>query len=243
MSGSVRRCPRCGFRGDGIPYFRRPSHVALLAGVGLFTYGIGGVIYWMVKRNHLVCANCGLGWEHALLGKPREGSGDRVALARVEMSASPPPLPRGGLVRRVLGLGAAALSVVLVTVGVASLEVGAVVAGGIVGLAGGGLFLWGQKAVQARRQALLTGLQQQVLLLASERGGTLTVTEVAAALSTTMQAAERVLITMDDGFRVRSEITDEGIVLYEFPELQRLQGRGGSSAAPRSLESGDSPGA
>lgn len=241
MTGSVRRCPRCGFRGDGIPYFRRPSHVALLAGVGLFTYGIGGVIYWMVKRNHLVCANCGLGWEHALLGRPREGSGDRMAMARMEVSSPAPALPRGGMVRRVLGVLAASLSVVLVTAGVASLEVGAIVAGGVVGALGGGLFLWGQKAVQARRQALLTGLQQQVLLLASERGGTLTVTEVAAALSTSMQAAERVLITMDDGFRVRSEITDDGIVLYEFPELQRLQGRS-SSPASRNLEPGDQSG-
>jgi hypothetical protein len=25
---------------------------------------------------------------------------------------------------------------------------------------------------------------------------------------------------MDDGFRVRSEVTDDGIVLYEFPEVQ-----------------------
>ncbi len=239
MTGSVRRCPRCGFRGDGIPYFRRPSHLALLVGVGLFTYTFGGIIYWAVKRNHLVCANCGLGWEHALVGRQVEGTGEAVAMARMEMAAPQPPLPRGGLVRRLMGVGAAALSVVLVTVGVASLEVGALASGGVIGLLGGGLFLWGQKALQARRQALLTGLQQRVLLLASERGGTLTVTEVAASLSTTMQAAERVLITMDDGFRVRSEITDEGIVLYEFPELQRLQGRGPSAGSPRSLEPGD----
>lgn len=239
MTGSVRRCPRCGFRGDGIPYFRRPSHVALLAGVGLFTYGIGGVIYWMVKRNHLVCANCGLGWEHALLGRPREGAGEAMAMARLDASSPPPPLPRGGVFRRILGLGMAAVSVVLVTVGVASAEVGAVAAAGVLGLVGGGLFLWGQKGLQARRQAILTGLQQQVLLLASERGGTLTVTEVAAALSATMQAAERVLITMDDGFRVRSEITNEGIVLYEFPELQRLQPRNPPVSSSRTLESGE----
>lgn len=237
MTGIVRRCPRCGFRGDGIPYFRRPAHLALLVGVGLFTYAFGGLIYWAVKRNHLVCANCGLGWEHAVAGRSLEGPGPSMAMARMEASAPPPPLPRGGLVRRILGLGAGALSVVMVTAGVAALEVAAVASGGVVGLAGAGLFLWGQKALQARRQAMLTGLQQRVLLLASERGGTLTVTEVAAELSTTILAAERVLISMDDGFRVRSEITDDGIVLYEFPELQRLQGRGPGSS--RFLESGE----
>lgn len=226
MSNSVRRCPRCGFRGDGIPYFRRPSHVALLAGVGLFSYGIGGVIYWMVKRSHLVCANCGLGWEHALLGRPKDSPGDPMAMARMEPgTATTTSLPRMGLMRRVVGSIMALGSVVMVTSGLASLQLGVVMGGVFLGLAGGGAFLWGQKSLQARRQAVLSGLQQQVLFLASQRGGTLTVTEVAAELSTTMQAAERVLVAMDDGFRVRSEVTDEGIVLYEFPELQRLRPR------------------
>jgi len=235
MSSSVRRCPRCGFRGDGVPYFRRPSHVALLAGVGLFSYGIGGVIYWMVKRNHLVCANCGLGWEHALLGRPKDSPGPPMALARIEPGTPfSTPLPRGGLMQRVVGSMMALGSVVMMTVGLASLQVGAIMGGLVLGLAGGTTFLWGQKSLQARRQAVLSGLQQQVLLLASERGGTLTVTEVAAELRTTMQAAERVLVAMDDGFRVRSEVTDEGIVLYEFPELQRLR--------PRSLSGGEDPG-
>ena len=64
-------------------------------------------------------------------------------------------------------------------------------------------------------------LQRRVLLFATEREGTLTVTEVAASLDLSLLAAEEVLDSMDDGLRVRSEVTNEGIIVYEFPELRR----------------------
>ena len=63
-------------------------------------------------------------------------------------------------------------------------------------------------------------LQRKVLLLATEKGGTLTVTEVAASLNMSLSAAEEVLDRMDDGLRVRSDVTDQGIIVYEFPELR-----------------------
>ena len=44
-------------------------------------------------------------------------------------------------------------------------------------------------------------------------------TEVAADLDIGLPAAEKILMSMDDGFRVRSEISDEGVIFYEFPEL------------------------
>jgi hypothetical protein len=66
-----------------------------------------------------------------------------------------------------------------------------------------------------------------VLRLATRKGGTLTVTEVAAELDLSMEAAENVLVGMDDGFRVRSEITPEGVLLYEFPEVQHRGRLGG----------------
>ena len=59
-----------------------------------------------------------------------------------------------------------------------------------------------------------------MLRLAARRGGSLTVTEVASELSLSLPAAEKVLIELDDGFRVRSEITEDGILLYEFPEVR-----------------------
>ena len=62
-------------------------------------------------------------------------------------------------------------------------------------------------------------LQQQVLRLATHRGGTLTVTEVASDMNLSLPAAEKVLVSMDDGFRVRSEISKDGVLYYEFPEV------------------------
>lgn len=38
-----------------------------------------------------------------------------------------------------------------------------------------------------------------------------------------MPATERVLTGIDDGFRVRSDVTDEGILLFEFPEVRHRQ--------------------
>jgi hypothetical protein len=67
-------------------------------------------------------------------------------------------------------------------------------------------------------------LQRKILRLAQAKGGTLTVTEVAADINLGLPAAEKILTSMDDGFRVRSEISDEGIIYYEFPELLHRKG-------------------
>ncbi|MND00243.1 hypothetical protein D3C83_187860 [compost metagenome] len=45
-------------------------------------------------------------------------------------------------------------------------------------------------------------------------------TDAATELHLTLPAAERVLFSMDDGYRVRSEITGEGLLVFEFPELR-----------------------
>jgi hypothetical protein len=75
------------------------------------------------------------------------------------------------------------------------------------------------KGLNERRKALMQRLQQKVLRLATHRGGTLTVTEVASDMSLSLPAAEKVLVSMDDGFRVRSEISKDGVLYYEFPEV------------------------
>jgi hypothetical protein len=108
----------------------------------------------------------------------------------------------------------------MVSVGVVQFEMAAIAVGSVIGAAGTATIWWGLKARQDRRQALMTRLQRRVLLLATEKGGTLTVTEVAASLDLSLSAAEGVLDGMDDGLRVRSEITDQGIIVYEFPELR-----------------------
>lgn len=217
MVSSVRRCPRCGYQGDGIPYFKRASHIALLIGVSLFTYGIGGVAYWLFRRNRVVCPNCGLAWQYYPRTLPpppaRETSPVHAG------SEDQEPLPRGGMVRRVFGVGLVLLATLLVVLGIVEAEPGAIATGSAFGAAGTGAFWWGLKALNERRKALMQRMQRKILRLATHRGGTLTVTEVASDLNLSLPAAENVLTSMEDGFRVRSEISKEGVLYYEFPEV------------------------
>ena len=79
---------------------------------------------------------------------------------------------------------------------------------------------------QARRAALISSLQLPVLRLAAECEGRLTVSEVATGLGWTMRRAEKVLQSLEDGLRVESEVTDEGVIVYDFRELRRLRDPG-----------------
>jgi hypothetical protein len=72
---------------------------------------------------------------------------------------------------------------------------------------------------EARRAALLSSLQLPVLKLAADHGGRLTVTEVATSLGWTLPRAEKVLESLEDGYRVSSDVTDDGLIVYEFLEL------------------------
>lgn len=216
LPARVRRCPRCGYRGEGIPYFRRPSHVALLVVLGLLAYGVGGLLYWLVRRKHRVCPNCGLGWEHAM----RSVDAQRLSGSDREPVNDGKPLPSSGGARRVVGVGAILVAVLLISLGLIDLEGSLLAVGGALGASGAATFWWGWRALESRREAIMAGFQREVLVLASRKDGTLTVTEVAADLDLSLEAAEKVLISMDDGFRVRSEITREGLLIYEFPEIQ-----------------------
>jgi len=222
----VRRCPRCNYNGEGISYFRRPGHVGLLVGVSFFTSGVGGLVYWLARRKHRVCPNCGLGWQHSF-----QAAMERVeGRGAVRVYTSEDTLPASGIERRVLGTILILVATLVTMMGLVGEGIEAVVTGSVMGAAGASSFYWGWKALQGRRQALVRVLERQVLRLASARGGTLTVTDVAAELDLSMPAAEKVLIGLEDGFRVRSEITDEGLLLYEFPEVQlrrKLEGGAG----------------
>lgn len=213
----LRRCPRCGYQGEGIPYFRRAGHVGLLVGVSVFTYGFGGLVYWLARRKHLICPRCGLGWEHASRALALTGpEPERYAVEASKEEA----LPGGGLKRRVLGTIMVLVASLMVVMGIVEFTAPAIAVGGVLGAAGSLMFYWGWRGQQERRKAVMQGLQRRILRLATARGGTLTVTEVAAEMNLSMPAAEKILTSMDDGFRVRSEISKEGILYYEFPEVQ-----------------------
>ena len=209
-ASAVWRCPGCGYSGEGIGYFRRPGHLVLLLAVSVYTWGIGGAVYWFLRRRHKVCPRCGLGWGQALPG----------ARQAEEPAVSLQALPSRGLRRRVLGALSTLIAAPALVLGVAGPEPGMIAGASALGLGGVGMFLWGLQALRERRQALRGALERRVLQLATHRGGTLTVTDVAASLDLSLGAAERILIGMDDGFRVRSDISEEGLLIFEFPEAR-----------------------
>ena len=213
----VRRCPRCSYQGEGIPYFRKGGHVGLLIGASLFTYGFGGLIYWLARRKHLICPRWGLGWENASRALAVTGPEPERRLIEQEPDEK---LPSAGLKRRVLGTSMVLLASLMVLIGFVEWEMAAVAMGSVLGGGGSLTFYWGWQGLQDRRKAIMQGLQRKILRLASMRGGTLTVTEVAAELNLDLPAAEKILESMDDGFRVRSEISNEGVIYYEFPEIR-----------------------
>ena len=216
LHSSVRRCPRCGYQGDGIPYFKKGSHLALLVGLSFFTYGLGGLGYWLFRKNRVICPNCGLAWHSYPQPLPPPHDRNAPALMNTE---NQPRLPRSGIVRRVFGAGLVLAATITVVLGIVNGVAEAVGVGSVLGATGTGAFWWGLKGLNERRKALMQRLQQKVLRLATQRGGTLTVTEVASDMSLSLPAAEKVLVSMDDGFRVRSEISKDGVLYYEFPEV------------------------
>ena len=111
------------------------------------------------------------------------------------------------------------MATLMIVMGIVEGEAAAIAVGSGMGAAGTGGFWWGLKALNDRRKALMLRLQQKVLRLATHKGGTLTVTELAADLNLSLPAAEKILASMDDGFRVRCEISKEGVLFYEFPEV------------------------
>ena len=195
--------------------------------LSVFTYGFGGLAYYFARRKHRICSQCGLGWERARIPGPGfaghpafAGSVGADLVGRGARAGAEDDLPRRGAGRRVLGVAMVLFAALLISIGVVEFEMAAIAVGSVVGAAGTVTIWWGLKARQARRQALMTRLQRRVLLLATEKEGMLTVTEVAASLNLSLSAAEGVLDGMDDGLRVRSDVTDEGIIVYEFPELR-----------------------
>ncbi len=199
-----------------MPYFRRAGHVGLLVGASLFTYGFGGLVYWLARRKHLVCPRCGLGWENASRALAVTGPEPEQKLI-----ASQPEevLPSGGMKRRALGTIMVLMASLMVLIGFVNWEMVMVAFGSVLGGGGSLTFYWGWQGLQSRRKAIMQGLQRKILRLANLRGGTLTVTDVAADLDVALPAAEKILESMDDGFRVRSDISKDGVLYYEFPEI------------------------
>lgn len=212
----IRSCPRCGYRGEGITYFSRGSHMAGLVIATVLTagaMGAGGLVYYLLRRDHQACPRCGRAW----------GRGGERALVRASPShpaaAGSGPVIRTGNVAAGWSILLFVMAAMLIVVGVVELEMIPLAAGLVSGAGATLLHRSATRARAERRAALISSLQLPVLQLAAQRGGRLTVTEVAAELGWTLPRSEKVLQSLDDGLRVDSEVTDEGVIVYRFREL------------------------
>ncbi len=213
-------CPRCGYVGEGVSYFSKGTHIAGLIALGMISWLVFSLVYFISFHNHTICPRCGKDWgnqkEFARLGA---GPGTVPAVSSGRGSAA-----NGFSIA--LFIFAAVLMMVAVGDGEIAPAMFALAAAG----GGAGLQTVARKEREARRAALLSNLQMPVLALAAERRGRLTVTETAAALGWPLPRAEKVLNSLEDGLRVNSEVTDEGVIVYEFRELAR--GREGAQRLP-----------
>ncbi|HEX2076547.1 MAG TPA: hypothetical protein VHG08_02525 [Longimicrobium sp.] len=215
-------CPRCGFQGESVTHFSQSGSIVTLLLLTLFTLpfmGVGGLVYYLMRYDYRACPRCGESWgrraERALALGP---GGTSVPVHPAVVAAEGEEVESaGGWMFGAYVMFAFAFVLTMVAFGEG--EFGAFLLGLL--SAGGGVAMvkGANRAREQRRQALLVGLQQPVLRLAEERGGRLTVTEVASSLGWPMPRAEKVLNSMEDGLRIASEVTDDGVIVYEFREL------------------------
>jgi hypothetical protein len=219
---AVGLCPRCGFNGPGYGYFNRGANIAKLVAATVVTgglMGMGGLAYWLLRKDHRICPACGLKWgpygERAVA--LAQGGSAPVAAPAGSRGAGVSPWMENKMRKRSIALFI--FAALLMIAGVGNGELVPILMS--VFAAGGGYFLHrdAETKRQERREALIAGLQPEVLRLAAQRRGRLTVTEVASSLGWALPRAEKVLNSLDDGLRVRSEVTDEGVIVYEFPEV------------------------
>jgi hypothetical protein len=222
-------CPRCGYRGMSAGYFSRGGHVAALVGITMMTMpimGAGGLGFYLLRHNHKVCPRCGMHWgPHAMRAMSLVPGGG------TQMNASEPAfhLPRSG--KRGWAILLMILAGIFLTIAISAGE-GAPLIFGLLAGGGGAALLKSEKTErERRREAILESLQLPVLQLAGRKAGRLTVTDVATEMGWPMVRAEKVLNSLDDGLRVMSDITDDGVIVYDFVEirtahLNRLGGNG-----------------
>lgn len=70
-------------------------------------------------------------------------------------------------------------------------------------------------------------LDSRVFRLAHRNGGRVTVSQVVMETGMTLEQTEAYLDQLCDGVRVRMEVSDGGLVTYEFPELTDRPGSAG----------------
>jgi hypothetical protein len=213
-AAQVQVCPRCGYRGIGSGYFSKGTHVALLVGAGI-AFLPAAIGYVLFRHNHRVCPACGLGWgAHGVRALTLLPNGNGVVPTSDMLPAA------GGGAKRGFSIALLIFGAILMVGGLAGLELPPILFG-MLALGGAGMLMKRAKSErEERRDAILQSLQLPVLQLAGKKGGRLTVTDVATEMGWPMARAEKVLNSLDDGMRVMSDITDDGVIVYDFLEIR-----------------------
>jgi hypothetical protein len=216
-------CPRCGFQGQTVGYFSQGGPVAGLLVLTLMTLpfmGAGGILYYFLRHDHRSCARCGntLGKsQHLALAASAAGVAPLPAAAAAE--ADLPDEGGGGGFRKLAAWAFFLFAAFMMMIGFGEGEFVAFMFSAMSAGAGALMLRSASTAREERRQALLVALQQPVLRLAGQQGGRLTVTQTASLLNWPIRRAEKVLNSLEDGLRVSSDVTNEGVIVYEFREL------------------------
>jgi hypothetical protein len=232
---AMQVCPRCAYRGTSASFFSRGGHVAALIALGVMTAPmmcLGAVGYFLWRHNHRVCPRCGMHWGpngvRALMLSPGGGT------ASMQMQMNESAIPVTGSAKKGWAIALLIFGAIMLTAGIANLEIPPILFGLLAGGGGGVLLNASKNDREQRREAIIQSLQLPVLQLAGRKGGRLTVTDVATEMGWPMARAEKVLNSLDDGLRVMSDITDDGVIVYDFLELRAAQlGTGG--AQPNAL--------
>jgi hypothetical protein len=223
-------CPRCGYRGMSAGFFSRGGHVAALVGITMVTswaMGAGGIAYYFLRHNHRVCPRCGMHWgPHGMRAMSLVPGGG------VQMNASDPAVNVAASGKRGWAVFLMIMAGIFMTIGLSAPAIPMLVMGLMMGGGGAALLRGEKRERERRRDAILESLQLPVLQLAGRKGGRLTVTDVATEMGWPMVRAEKVLNSLDDGLRVMSDITDDGVIVYDFVEIRTAHlGRGGTNGS------------
>jgi len=229
-------CPRCGYRGMSAGYFSRGGHVAALVGLTMVTMpimGAGGLGFFLLRHNHRVCPRCGMHWgPHALRAMTLVPGGGMA------MNASEPAFPVATSGKRGWSIFLLIIAGIFLTIGLSAPAIPMLIMGLMAGGGGAALLKGEKRERERRRDSIIQSLQLPVLQLAARKAGRLTVTDVATEMGWPMVRAEKVLDSLDDGLRVMSDITDDGVIVYDFVEIRTAHlNRGGinGSAAGRNV--------
>jgi hypothetical protein len=226
-----RVCPRCGNAGVSISYFANGFHILALVALTLFSGGILGVAYLFFRAGYRICPTCSQTWGRGGHMAPALAGGGARAGVTEEVSIT------DGRGKRGFAYALWVFATMMMMGGIGEGEPAMMMIALMAAAAGFFLFRSGNEDRRMRREALIQKLQLPVLQLAGEMGGQLTVTQVAGRLGWSLPRAEKVLQSLEDGYRVMGDVTDQGVIVYNFLELVNAPPK--AMALPHPGQAGD----